>query len=198
MDFRESFRKKASEAFDIEETPRGIRFRVGEAQFSLPLHGTHNVTNVLLTIAVAEHLKIPRAVIAERLSRFAPLPGTFSVEEKNGVTILNDTHNCSPESAAAAIRWAESQQAQEKILLTSGIIEQGKEALLVHRELGKQSVPVFPRVIFLNKKLAQFFAQGFGKNVEFYSKEISPVKPGALLVCLGRMPRSAIERLLPR
>ncbi|MEK7563297.1 MAG: UDP-N-acetylmuramoyl-tripeptide--D-alanyl-D-alanine ligase [Patescibacteria group bacterium] len=185
------------EAFDIEETPRGIRFRVGETPFSLPLHGTHNVTNVLLTIAVAEHLKIPHAVIAERLSRFAPLPGTFSVEERNGVTVLNDTHNCSPESAAAAIRWAESRPASQKILLTSGIIEQGKETLSVHRELGQQCVPVFPRVIFLNKKLAQFFAQGYGKNVEIYSKEITPVSAGSLLVCLGRMPKSTIERLLP-
>lgn len=185
------------EAFDIEETARGIRFHVGETQFSLPLHGTHNVTNVLLAIAVAEHLKIPRAIIAERLSRFSPLPGTFSVEEKNGVTVLNDTHNCSPESAAAAIRWAESRHASQKILLTSGIIEQGKETLSVHHELGKQSVPVFQRVIFLNKKLAQFFSQGYGKNVELYSREITPVKSGSLLVCLGRMPKSAIERLLP-
>lgn len=186
------------EAFEIEETPRGIRFRVGETSFSLPLHGTHNVTNVLLAIAVAEHCKIPRTVIAERLSRFSPLPGTFSVEEKHGVTILNDTHNCSPESAAAAIRWAESRQAQSKVLLTSGIIEQGNATEGVHRELGKQSVPVFPRVIFMNKKLAQLFALGYGKNVELFSKEIAPVESGTLLVCLGRMPRSAIERLLPQ
>ncbi|MEK7218514.1 MAG: Mur ligase family protein, partial [Patescibacteria group bacterium] len=39
------------EAFDIEETATGIRFTVGETPFSLPLHGTHNVANVLLVIA---------------------------------------------------------------------------------------------------------------------------------------------------
>lgn len=185
------------EAFEIEETPRGIRFRVGETVFSLPLHGTHNVTNALLAIAVAEYRQISRAVIAERLSCFTPLTGTFSVEERNNVTILNDTHNCSPESAAAAIRWAGSRHATEKVLLTSGIIEQGKDTLSVHRDLGKQSVPVFQRVIFMNKRLAQFFAQGYGKNIEIYSKEIAPVTAGSLLICLGRMPRSAIERTLP-
>ncbi|OGJ61573.1 hypothetical protein A3C37_01405 [Candidatus Peribacteria bacterium RIFCSPHIGHO2_02_FULL_53_20] len=185
------------EAFDIEETPHGIRFRVGENTFALPLHGTHNVTNVLLAIAVAEHLGVKRSVIAERLSRFSPLTGTFFLEEKFGVAILNDTHNCSPESAAAAIRWAESRHATQKVLLTSGIIEQGSATERVHRDLGKQCIPVFQRVIFLNKKFAQFFAQGYANNVELFSKEINPVKSGTLLVCLGRMPRSTIDRLLP-
>jgi UDP-N-acetylmuramoyl-tripeptide--D-alanyl-D-alanine ligase len=186
------------EAFDIEETARGIRFRAGNTVFSLPLHGTHNVCNVLLAIGVAEHLGVQREVIAERLTRFRPLQGTFSVEDARGVTVLNDTHNASPESASAAIQWAETQSATPKVLLLSGIIEQGQATESVHRELGVISTHVFDRAIILNKKFAQLFAQGCGKNVEILSSTTAGVSPGSLLVCIGRMPRSAIERMLPK
>ncbi len=185
------------EALDIEETSRGIKLRIGTTAFTLPLHGTQNAGNILLAVAVAEHLGVQRNVISNRLARFHPLAGTFSVEEKNRVTILNDTHNCSPESASAAIRWAESQPAAQKILLTSGIIEQGRETVRVHRDLGAQSAQIFDRVIFTNKKFAQIFEQGYGKKVEMYSKNSIPVGTGTLLVALGRVPQSAIEKLLP-
>jgi UDP-N-acetylmuramoyl-tripeptide--D-alanyl-D-alanine ligase len=185
------------EGFDIEETPRGLSMRIGTTKFSVPLHGTQNATNVLLAVAVAEALGVQRNVVANRLARFRPLSGTFSVEERRGVTILNDTHNCSPESASAAIRWAEHQPAAQKVLLTPGIIEQGRETLRVHRDLGVQSSTVFGRVLFTNKKFAQIFSQGYGKNVDVLSKNSAPVEPGALLVCLGRVSPSIIDRLLP-
>jgi UDP-N-acetylmuramyl pentapeptide synthase len=185
------------EAFDIEETSRGIRLRIGTTPFALPLHGTQNTGNILLAVATCEHLGLQRNVIANRLARFCPLPGTFSVEERNGVTVLNDTHNCSPESASAAIHWADAQPASEKILLTSGVIEQGRETVHVHRNLGAQSAQIFNRVIFTNKKFAQIFEQGYGKKVEMYSKYSQPLHAGMLLVALGRVPKSAVEKLLP-
>jgi UDP-N-acetylmuramyl pentapeptide synthase len=185
------------EAFDIEETSRGVKLRIGTTPFALPLHGTQNAGNILLAVAVAEHLGVQRNVISNRLARFHPLTGTFSVEDHSGVTVLNDTHNCSPESASAAIRWAQSQPATQKILLTSGIIEQGQETMRVHKDLGSQSAQVFDRVIFTNKKFAQIFEQGYGKKVEVYSQDISPIPAGSLLVALGRVPKLAMEKLLP-
>ncbi len=185
------------EAFDIEETAHGIQLRIGTTPLTLPLHGTQNAGNILLAVAVSEHLGLKRNVIANRLARFRPLPGTFTVDNHQGVTVLNDTHNCSPESASAAIRWADAQPASEKILLTSGIIEQGAETERVHKDLGSHSAQIFDRVLFTNKKFAQLFEQGYGKKVEIYSKSSQPVKRGTLLVALGRVSQSAIDHLLP-
>src|SRR3989338_1633268 len=53
------------EAFDIEETPTGIAFRTGDTRFGIPLHGTHNVTNVLLAIAAARALGMRDRDIAQ-------------------------------------------------------------------------------------------------------------------------------------
>lgn len=185
------------EALDSEETMDGLRLRIGETAVRLPLHGTQNIGNVLLAFAVAEHLGVPRSLIVERLSQFKALRGTFSLEKRRGVTIVNDTHNCSPESASAAVRWAVSRAADRKILLTSGIIEQGRHSERVHRDLGALCSGTFDRCIFLHKKFAQLFALGYGESVEVLRKDSERIPGGSLLVCLGRMPESAIDQLLP-
>ena len=185
------------EAFDIEETAAGIRFRVEQTVFDVPLHGTHNVTNVLLALAVGRHLGLTLPAMAERLRKFTATPKTFHVRHERGVTILDDTHNASEASMQAAITWAKLQPAIRKILVTPGLIEMGSLGLTVHRELGQLAMQSFDEAVFMNKKSAQQFAQGFKKKVTLFSKETPRIPAGTLLVCSGRMPPSVIERLLP-
>lgn len=183
-------------AEDVEETSGGLRFRLGETNITVPLHGTHNATNVLLAIAAAEHLGMRRADIAAALKTFSPPDHTFTVREEQGITILDDTHNASPASFAAAIEWAKTQPGTPKILLTPGLIEQGDEQDRVHAELGAASASVFDRAIFLHHKSATTFGKGYGKPVEYLTGETSKVAAGSLLVCIGRMSPRAIHLLL--
>lgn len=184
------------EAFDIDETLEGIRFTVGETAFMMPLRGTHNISNVLLAIAVAEALGMPRDAVAAKLRTFSPPKKTFEVREESGVTILDDTHNASPESFRAAILWAKSQPMEHKILLTSGLIEQGVSQDRIHAELGKLAANVFDDVICLNKRSATTFARGYGKKVSTLSKKTQPIAKDSLLVCVGRMSPATIKQLL--
>lgn len=184
------------EAFDVEETATGIRFRVDGRIFSLPLHGTHNVTNVLLAIAVARHLGMTDDATAQRLKTFVPPQHTFSVRREREIMILDDTHNSGAASFRAAIAWARTQPFEVKTLLASGLIELGDQYEPIHRELGALSAHVFQRAIFLDEESARFFREGFGKPVEVIRKEIGPIAPGSLLVCIGRMRSSVINRLL--
>lgn len=185
------------EAFEIQETSLGIRFRVRDTVFSVPLHGTHNVTNVLLAVAAAEHLGMPLGTIAKELQSFTPLPQTFEVRTEAGVTILDDTHNASPASFNAAIAWARNHPAQQKMLLTSGLIELGEETEHIHTELGARAASVFDEVFFTNRKLAKSFQRGFAKPVSSSSPPPYPLPPGTLLVCIGRMPPDALHRFFP-
>ncbi|MBU2214038.1 UDP-N-acetylmuramoyl-tripeptide--D-alanyl-D-alanine ligase [Patescibacteria group bacterium] len=186
------------EAFDIEETPNGIQFRLSSTSFFVPLHGTHNVTNVLLAIAVAEKLGMDRSAIAQKLKSYRPALHTFSVREERGVTILDDTNNASQASFKAALAWAKSQPAENKILLTSGLIELGDAQDRTHTELGTLSAGIFDRVVFTHKKSARSFAHGYGQDIEIYTKYSEKVDPDSLLVCVGRMSTSIIEKLLPK
>jgi len=185
------------EAFDIEETPTGIRFKLDQKTFTVPLHGTHNVTNVLLAIKAAEEAGMKMDEIQKRLESFTPPQHTFSVREERGVTILDDTHNSSTESVQAAINWARSQPLEHKTLLIHGLIELGEAQDRAHAELGTLAAPVFKRVIFRDKRSALSFAKGYGREVEILSKETLPVQQGTLLVCTGRMSGEKIRSLLP-
>jgi len=186
------------EAFDIEETPNGIQFRLSSTSFFVPLHGTHNVTNVLLAIAVAEKLGMDRSAIAQKLKSYRPALHTFSVREEKGVTILDDTHNASQASFKAALAWAKSQPAEQKILLTSGLIELGDAQDRTHTELGALSAGIFDRIVFTHRKNARSFARGYGQDVEILTKHSDNIEPESLLVCVGRMSQSTIEKLLPQ
>lgn len=185
------------EAFDIEETPSGIRFRARDIIFDLPLHGTHNITNVLLAIAAGEHLGIPLERMRDCLKTFTPLSGTFSVREDRGIKILDDTHNSSVASLKAAIAWARTQPEEHKILLAAGLIEMGEEQSPAEQELGALAGNVFERTVVIDPVSARNFAAGGAKNVEMFGANAAKIPAGALLVCVGRMSQSTVERLLP-
>jgi len=185
-------------ATDSEETPGGIRFVAGHTTFDVPLHGTHNVTNVLLAIAVGQHLGLSLQAIAAKLRTFSAPKQTFEVREERGVRILDDTHNSSAESFRAAIDWARSQPYEEKVLLTSGIIELGEEEERLHGELGAHCASVFQRAVFTQERSMTAFARGFGKPVELIQVGAErPVHANALLVCVGKMSPALVRRLLP-
>ena len=185
------------EAFDVEEISTGIKFKLDGTMFEIPLHGTHNVTNVMLAISVAKTLEMPIGDIANILKSFRPLKRTFDVRIEGDVTILDDTHNSSPASFKAAIAWARNQQGANKVLLTSGLIELGMKQDRMHTELGNLSSSVFDRVIFLSARSAVSFQKGYGKEVELYKSGIKKVPKETLLVCEGRMSEQIIRTLLP-
>lgn len=185
------------EAFDIEERGNGIAFTVDGHAISVPLHGTHNVTNVLLAIAAAEVLGVSTNDIQKALKSFAPPSKTFAVRNEHGVTVLDDTHNASPESFRAAIAWAAAQPMTEKILLTPGLIELGPQEKRIHSELGHQATGVFDRVIMTSISHKHMFEEGYGKTVEHIHKHMKPVTKGSLLVCIGKVSPAIIKKLLP-
>lgn len=185
------------EAFDIEETATGILCTVDGVQVAVPLYGTHNVTNVLLAMAAAKEIGIPLSQSAQKLQTFTPPSKTFFVQDKQGVTVLDDTHNASPASFRAAITWAKGQPAEKKILLTPGLIELGTEANRIQRELGMHCNDVFDRVIVTGKKQISMFQEGYKGEVESLSKSTMPIEKGSLLVCIGRVSQSHINHILP-
>ncbi len=186
------------QAYDIEETGRGIRFVVDGTLFDVPLSGTHNVTNILLVIACARHIGMQMKDIASRLRNAAPKQRTFSIRTEHGVTILDDTYNSSPQSVEAAIAWAAQQPQTHKTLLISGIIELGEREADIHHGLASKARNVFENVYVVNKRFLPYFQQaGFGENAMVLSGSSKRMGSGSLLVCVGRMPQSSIERLLP-
>ncbi len=77
----------------------------GSAPVALRLHGEHHVTNALAAAALAGQLGMPVGAVAAGLSAATALSkGRMEVTERpDGVVIVNDAYNASPEAVTAAL-----------------------------------------------------------------------------------------------
>ncbi len=183
-------------ASSVQTTPSGLRITIDEGVIDVPLHGKHNATNVLLAYAAAKAAGLASAEIIRALASFSPLSRTFHVSRQKSVLLLDDTHNSSPQSMAAGIDWAQEQNVSPRVLLTTGIIEQGRQEASVMEEMGRRARGVFDRVIFVGERGRSAFDRGWG-NASELPAAAPPLPNGALLACIGRVPQHLVDRLLP-
>jgi UDP-N-acetylmuramoyl-tripeptide--D-alanyl-D-alanine ligase len=183
-------------ATDVRDAD-GLSLTVDGHTMKTTLRGEHQATNVLLAIAVARHLGIPEKRIAELLQDVRPPKHSFTVFQEGDVTMLDDTHNCSPMSMRAALAWAAARPERPRVLLTSGILELGRFAPATMKEIGAVAKGSVERVIFTANRGREDFEEGFGSPVEELSRSSAKIPKASLLLCVGRMPLSLPKRLLP-
>ena len=181
----------------VEETENGLRIGFKGEVYDIHLHGIHNVGNVILAIAVAQHFGISNDRIREELLSFESLTHTFHVHHEHNVLLVDDTYNSSRLSIRAALHWASKRSERPRVLLLSDLLETGKKEDEFLEELGKAASSSVERVVMTSGKNVNAFERGFGKKVEILNDGTEPVSPKSLLLCLGRMPQSAIKKLLP-
>ncbi len=114
-----------------------------EAPVSLRLMGEHHVTNALAAATVALSLGMHVDEVAELLSAAtAASPHRMAVIERpDGVTILDDSYNASPESMRAAFRAVRDLAGPGRSFAVIGeMLEMGEGSLAAHDELGHLAV----------------------------------------------------------
>ncbi|HVW66827.1 MAG TPA: UDP-N-acetylmuramoyl-tripeptide--D-alanyl-D-alanine ligase [Candidatus Peribacteraceae bacterium] len=188
----------AMHADHAEQTDRGLRFTTGGTTYEVALHGLHNVGNVLLSMAVAQHLGVSQERIRELLMSFQPLRHTFHVYEERGILLLDDTYNSSRLSIRAALDWAAKRPEHPRVLLLSDLQETGPDEDRFLEELGTHAASMIDRAIFTTETGRKAFEKGYGKAVELLGSQTQKVQSGSALLCVGRMPLSFIQRLLPQ
>jgi len=112
-------------------TPAGLVCN-GET-YDLPLEGAHNARNLLLALAVADHLGVPPVA----LRHLSPsLPGGRSGRlHIAGITLLDETYNASPEAVVAALHLLAGQRGRRFAVLGT-MRELGAHSLALHQEIG--------------------------------------------------------------
>jgi UDP-N-acetylmuramoyl-tripeptide--D-alanyl-D-alanine ligase len=98
----------------------------------------HNVTNALAAAAVGFALNLPATMIAQGLARFRPAAMRSQVMTHHGVHIINDCYNANPASMKAALQvLAEWKPARERVAVLGDMLELGRQAQYLHREVGQ-------------------------------------------------------------
>lgn len=119
----------------------GIRFTAvtsdGEYEIRVNVPGEHNVYNALAAVCVGREMNIPMSDIIKGIENVSITSERLDIEDYNGITIINDCYNASPDSVRAAVRVLAKENAERKIALLGDILEMGDYAEKAHYELGK-------------------------------------------------------------
>jgi len=102
----------------------------------VPLEGVHHARNLMLAMAVARELGLEP-------ERWRPLqvdlPGGRSRRlHKNGVLVLDETYNASPEAVLAALELL-AQQPGRRFAVLGTMLELGEQSLALHRSVAERA-----------------------------------------------------------
>ena len=115
---------------NIEASEDGIRFDLeasGEkASCRTQLLGRHNVSNILLSAAVAYKMGVSLQEIAFAIGKLKPVPHRLEMIKSGGITIIDDAFNASREGTAAALEALSLFEGRRKIMVTPGMVELGQ------------------------------------------------------------------------
>ncbi|MEX0601664.1 MAG: Mur ligase family protein, partial [Rhodothermales bacterium] len=108
-----------------------------ERRFRTPLLGEHNVTNILLAVAVGRAMGLRLRQMAYAVARLEPIEHRLQLREDGPVTIIDDAFNANPIGARNAVRILGQFDAGRRVIVTPGMIELGERQWEENRTLGE-------------------------------------------------------------
>lgn len=107
----------------------------------IPVIGSYNVSNALISLAIARSLNVPMEQAIFQLSQFKLTEHRLEwLDSLNGAQILNDAYNASPTSMTAILKTlakANIQNDGRKIAVLGDIRELGDKSAYYHRKLAE-------------------------------------------------------------
>ena len=102
-------------AYSLKEADKGTFFTcqspAGErTEVFVPAAGEHNVRNALASMAVARYLGVPAEDAVRAISAYKSPAMRQQVMEANGLLIIDDSYNASPDSMRSALDVLQSRK----------------------------------------------------------------------------------------
>ena len=160
------------------------------------LLGRHNVTNILLATAMALYLKVELCDIINQIQYLQSTPHRLELI-KSHINILDDSYNCSTESANEAL-WVLEQMSGKHMVATPGIIEGGKSQYNINYGLGRK-LATCDTVIIIGKTNYTALSEGLNSvnyggalihanSLEQAKTHFNKLKKGDTLLLLNDLP----------
>ncbi len=161
--------KSDIQAKDIQLYENGSKYYTNlnnkEEKIKVPIGGEHFVLNSLCAIAVGELLNIENEDIKRGIETFSLTKNRMEVIElKNGIKLINDAYNSSVESVKASLAYMNHMKANRRIAVLGDILETGKFALTLHKEIGKIVCENQVDVLICSGENAKYIAKSAKEN----------------------------------
>ncbi len=107
----------------------------------LKVLGDHNVMNGVVALAIGEQLGIDPKLGKQGLYEYEPIAMRGQILKKNGLVIIDDTYNASPDSMKSGIAVLHSLEGvRRRIAVLADVLELGEASYELHYQVGESIV----------------------------------------------------------
>ena len=147
-----------------------------EAVFNLPMAGKHNVLNTMLAIEVAKCLNVSFKQMLKGLENLEATSMRLQVIKKEGLTIINDCYNASPDSMRSSLDVLSAYKNCRRIAILGDMYELGDESERAHFEVGEYAKDKVDILIVIGRYIKNF-KDGFkNDNIIMYNTKEECIK----------------------
>ena len=150
-------------------SPRGQRLEVFGTPFTLPYLGQAMAVNAVGALGLAHFLGLDLQAAALRLGEVKLEPGRLQVLKHSDLTIIDDSYNSNPASAAVALEVL-AQFPKPHSAVLGDMLELGVASETLHRTLGKRTLALGH--VFAVGDEARFIAEENPKAVHVSSADL--------------------------
>lgn len=171
----------------------------GTGKVDVNLLGEYSLGDVDAAVKIAKNLGMNSQEIIAGIKNIKPVEHRLQPIKSGGdVLVIDDSYNGNPAGAAEAIKVLSRFTNRRKIYITPGLVEMGKAAAEIHREIGRQLAGVADVVILIKNSVTPFIEEeirnyelGTGKKPEVVWFDTAPeahaalkniLKPGDLIL----------------
>ncbi len=133
-------------------------------KITIPTVGIHNVYDALSAFAVGLEYGISPENIAKGLENYTPSGMRQRIKEINGITVIEDCYNASPDSQKAGLNSLCKIAKGRKIAVLGDMLELGSYSETAHRNVGKYAAECEIDMLFTYGEQSKFMADSAKKS----------------------------------
>lgn len=154
-------------AEDIKEIGLSTEFTAVKGdikqKITIPTVGIHNVYDALSAFAVGLEYGISPEDIANGLRNYEPSGMRQRIKDANGITVIEDCYNASPDSQKAGLNSLLKIAKGRKIAVLGDMLELGSYSETAHRNVGEYAAKCEIDMLFTYGKESEFMADSAKK-----------------------------------
>lgn len=154
-------------AEDIKEIGLSTEFTAVKGELrqkiTIPTVGIHNVYDALAAFAVGMEYGISPEDVAKGLADYVPSGMRQRIKEANGITVIEDCYNASPDSQKAGLNSLLKIAKGRKIAVLGDMLELGTYSETAHRNVGEYAAECEIDILFTYGKESKFMADSAKK-----------------------------------
>lgn len=156
-----------------------------EEEFSLDMPGEHNISNLMLGIAIAKELGVSFEEMKRGLKNIEATSMRLELIKKDGFSILNDCYNSSPVAVKSAIDVMKNIEGKRRIAVLGTMRELGHKSEEAHMEIGKYAKENGIEKVLCFGDFSENIKEGYGEGCTVYENKEELIKDLLNIICGG-------------